>query len=230
MKRQNDGETALQAKLLFTEDCSRFKSHHRHSFSDVCVPCCGFRGSFCCFELIPSTPSPEQAALRARLLTAFAESDSVIISTRDGRWAIGYATVTAVLTGDNLPSFQSQAELPSLSDAVSSDPRVWLFVSSSSFTLPYHHSPLHQFFRIDKYKSIDTSLIAVNNLATFAAHIQGLRLHSAFAGHLLFTTRSRFEPEQHTNDLSGAETPERDPHRREAAAHGRVTIARWRRC
>ena len=172
MKRQNDGETALQAKLLFTEDCSRFKSHHRHSFSDVCVPCCGFRGSFCCFELIPSTPSPEQAALRARLLTAFAESDSVIISTRDGRWAIGYATVTAVLTGDNLPSFQSQAELPSLSDAVSSDPRVWLFVSSSSFTLPYHHSPLHQFFRIDKYKSIDTSLIAVNNLATFAAHIQ----------------------------------------------------------
>ena len=172
LKRQNDGETALQARLLFMEDCSQFKSHHHHHFSDVCVPCCSFRGSFCCFELIPSSPSPTQASLRARLLTAFAQSDSVIISTGDGRWALSYATVTTVLTGDNLPSFQSHSELPLLSDTSSSDMRVWLFVSASTFSLPYHHSPLHQLFRIDKYKSIDTSLIAVNNLVMFTAHIQ----------------------------------------------------------
>lgn len=172
--RVSEGLTILQAKLIFMEECSRFDAHHRHLFSDLGIDCCNHHGAVCCFELVPpASPSPEQLALRERYLTSFTESDSVMVSEHDGRWGIAYGTVTSVLCGDNMYAFRHHSSLPSLNEASSTDPRVWLLITTAApLSLPCNRSPLHQCFRIDKYKSIDTSTIAVNNLVTFTAHIQ----------------------------------------------------------
>lgn len=81
---------------------------------------------------------------------SFSEGDQVIVSGCNGEWGLFYG---------NIDSIQSHSE-----------GMVVIVSSMTQIVIPGIPSPVGHLFRIDRYRSVDLSLVAVHNLVQFVAH------------------------------------------------------------